>query len=220
MARVWELTPTREMTKTNWSRFTAYTLIATAALCFSKAGYIQVKAITAQWLISAAWAKTLNNPSSINRPWPWADTWPVAKLDVPALGIQLLVLDGVHGQSLAFGPGRQMIRQATENGSRTDLPENSGIQLIAGHNDTHFQFLKNLKAGNSVRLQNTFGGWQTYTVLRVATAKVQEGELRLPAEDVNSDDLFLMTCYSPLQAVLPTQKRLLAQLRPVLKKIN
>ena len=38
------------------------------------------------------------------RPWPWADTWPVARLDLEPKGGRLVVLADASGRSLALIP--------------------------------------------------------------------------------------------------------------------
>ncbi len=78
----------------------------------ASAGWIQAKAIIAQQLLNYAWKQTQNDSknentqkNSINKPWPWADTWPVAKLLVPGHNIEQIILAGDSGNSLAFAPG-------------------------------------------------------------------------------------------------------------------
>jgi len=39
------------------------------------------------------------------KPWSWADTWPVARIEVKRLHASAIVLAGSSGQALAFGPG-------------------------------------------------------------------------------------------------------------------
>ena len=69
--------------------------------------WIYVKARLAQVLLQRAWAGTLAVQYQYDvKPWPWADTWPVARLVVPSLGIDQIVIEGAHGRTLAFGPGR------------------------------------------------------------------------------------------------------------------
>ncbi|BFM07722.1 sortase domain-containing protein [Halioxenophilus aromaticivorans] len=193
---------------------TLFTLLATAALCFAQSGYIQVKAITAQWLIANAWAKTLASQELGQRPWPWLDTWPVAKLSVPGLDEEWLVLEGLQGQSLAFGPGRLQWQLPTATAGQT------GLQLIAAHNDTHFRSLAKLATGDTVKLQNHFGGWRTYQVVQISTLAADDGTVTVDAGQVDSDDLFLMTCDGAFQALAANQRRLLAHLKPVLRKLS
>ena len=48
--------------------------------------WIQAKAELAQVLLERAWEKTLAGEARA-RPWPWADTWPVARLRIPSSGV-------------------------------------------------------------------------------------------------------------------------------------
>ena len=66
--------------------------------------YIHAKAMLAQELLEYAWKQTQQGESRAT-PWPWADTWPVARLSVPSQNISLIVLAGDSGRTLAFGPG-------------------------------------------------------------------------------------------------------------------
>ena len=45
---------------------------------------IVAKAHAATFLISDAWSITLDR-NTISKPWPWADTWPVAELTIPSI---------------------------------------------------------------------------------------------------------------------------------------
>ena len=59
--------------------------------------WIYVKARLAQVLLQRAWADTLAGQRDV-KPWPWADTWPVARLVVPSLGIDQIVLEGAMAE--------------------------------------------------------------------------------------------------------------------------
>ena len=97
---------------------------------------IQGKAWLAPVLIERAWQQTLQQGGAVTKPWPWADTWPVARLRVPALEVDLLVLAGDRGNALAFGPG---------HAGASAVPGTRGQSVIAGHRDTHFAFLRELR---------------------------------------------------------------------------
>ena len=75
------------------------------------------------------------------KPWPWADTYPVAKLDMYQQS--QYVLAGASGRNLAFGPAH-MLQTATLGGP--------GNAAIAGHRDTHFDMLKHAKTGDLIYL--------------------------------------------------------------------
>ena len=54
-----------------------WAVLAGSLWLFGGAGYIHVKAMLAQTLLRDAWAQTLVDTQPV-KPWPWADTWPVA----------------------------------------------------------------------------------------------------------------------------------------------
>ncbi|HAC57809.1 MAG: class GN sortase [Parvibaculum sp.] len=102
--------------------------------------YIKAKAEVAQILLERAWEKTLADGKP-HKAWPWADTWPVAKLEIPSQMKSEIVLAGGTGEALAFGPGHLF-------GSPD--PGKPGTSVIAGHRDTHFAFLRHLKNDDTV----------------------------------------------------------------------
>lgn len=99
-------------------------VLATAAFFLLDAMWIPVKAELAQALLEDAWRRTLNGGKNA-KPWPWADTSPVAVLEAPRLGIRLIVLSGTSGRNLAFGP------------TLLGAPD-QGDKVLSGHRDTHF----------------------------------------------------------------------------------
>ena len=65
---------------------------------------IHAKAALAQVLLQQAWQYTQVTGAPL-RPWPWADTRPIARLAIGDRGPGLFVLAGASGRTLAFGPG-------------------------------------------------------------------------------------------------------------------
>lgn len=143
--------------------------------------WLPLKAVMAQELLEIAWAESQAQQTE-SRPWPWADTWPVAKLSMPGLGDPMIVLAGVHGESLAFGPGQMMGVQGQQ-----------GAVIIAGHRYTHFRPLKHLEAGNELRLQSRDGRWQGYRVHE--TRIVDSRSEFIDTRQLSADTLLLVTCY-------------------------
>lgn len=164
-------------------------LLLLACGCLVQGGWIEAKAWLAQGLISRAWEESHSVEDHI-RPWSWADTWPVARLTVPRLGVERIVLAGVSGRTLAFGPGWM---------EQTALPGKAGRSLIAGHRDTHFHFLSQLVTGDLLQVRNADGEEVGYRVIETAVVNQQAGWLMAPAD---SRELLLVTCY-PFDAVLP-----------------
>ena len=158
-------------------------------LCFGQGAWLEAKAWLAQVLIGHAWAETRAGQVRV-APWAWADTWPVARLQVPRLGVERIVLAGVSGRTLAFGPGWSQ---------QTALPGGEGRTLIAGHRDTHFRFLQSLVTGDRLQLQTAEGREIVYRVVETAVVNQQAGWLMSPGDQ---RELLLVTCY-PFDALQP-----------------
>lgn len=155
----------------------------------SAALYIHAKAWLAQELIAAAWASTLHGERQV-RPWPWADTWPIARLQVPSLHADLYVLADASGRSLAFGPG-----YLTESAQ----PGEIGNTIIAAHRDTHFKFLRDVTSGTQIVLQVASGREYRYRIIATHIVDARQDRLVL---DTDEPMLSLVTCY-PFDAVVP-----------------
>ena len=152
------------------------------------AGWIHAKAALAQVLLERAWAHS-DHGRHTQRPWPWADVAPLARLSVPRLRQDLIVLDGASGQALAFGPGWT---------PGTAWPGTPGLTVISAHRDTQFSFLKALRPGDRLHLDGPAGG-SDYRV--DGSHIVDSRRYGLPAAD-SLDGLWLVTCY-PFDAVMP-----------------
>lgn len=151
--------------------------------------WIPVKARLAQHLLRRAWARTLAGGSEV-KPWPWADTWPVARLSVPGHGVDLIVLAGVSGRTLAFGPG---------HASDSAMPGAPGTAIITGHRDTHFRFLERLKPGDEILVEVP---GRALSRFRVRQASVVDSRTAVIAGGEPSPVLALLTCY-PFHALTP-----------------
>ena len=157
------------------------------------AGYIHAKAWLAQVLLSQAWADTISVNAGnatdggaggeLQRPWPWADTGPVARLRVPDLGVDQIVLAGASGRTLAFGPGHL---------DQTAAPGEAGHSVISGHRDTHFAFLRDLAPDTKLQVQRSDGGWRSYRVRVSEVIDSRNARLSLAAD---RPALTLVTCW-------------------------
>ena len=143
--------------------------------------WIHAKAQLAQYLLQRAWTRTLEGERDA-RPWPWADTWPVARLRVPAHGVALIVLDGVSGRTLAFGPG---------HASGGPVPGAPGTAVISGHRDTHFRFLASVKAGEEIVVETPGRPAARFRVVETVVVDSRAAVLRA----ADGPALALLTCY-------------------------
>lgn len=151
--------------------------------------YIHAKALLAQYLLERAWRETCGGDRRA-LPWPWADTWPVARLRAPRLGADVIVLAGASGRTLAFGPGHL---------DGTVLPGRLGNSVISGHRDTHFSFLRLLRLGDVLEVQRPDGIVRPYRVVDTRVTDARNAVLDLyPSQP----ELTLVTCY-PFGALLP-----------------
>src|SRR5262249_43220673 len=118
----------------------ALALLLSGCVLVGQAVYIHAKALLAQILLERAFAQTLASGHDV-KPWPWADTWPVARITVPRLGRSAIVLAGASGQALAFGPGHV---------ERTPQAGEEGTAIYSAHRDTHFAFLGDVMIGDEI----------------------------------------------------------------------
>ena len=151
--------------------------------------WIHLKARLAQVLMAQAWARTLAGSAAAS-PWPWADTWPVARLRVPRLDVELYVLAGASGRTLAFGPGHL---------HGTAAPGTAGNSVISAHRDTHFAFLRDLRPGDELILETPDGSVSHYTV---DETQVVDRDAMEVLEGNEAPRLTLVTCY-PFDALRP-----------------
>lgn len=156
--------------------------LAAATAALATGSWIPAKAGLAQILLERAWAATRSGRVDA-RPWPWADTVPIARLSIPELGASWIVLAGASGSNLAFAPSHL-------DGSA--LPGETGVTVIAGHRDTHFERLGELDPGMEIALENGRGEISRYTVTGSEIVDSRTMRLRLDAE---SPVLVLTTCY-------------------------
>lgn len=164
-------------------------LIGITYISWSHSIWIYAKAYAAQYFIEQAWQDTLAGADRV-RPWPWADTWPIAKLNVETTDQVFYVLAGSHGTSLAFGPGHI---------DGTALPGQNGTSVFSGHRDTHFKFLKEQRIGDRLSVQTSSGRWLDYQIIERLVKNTNEGPWLI---DKSLDELHLVTCY-PFDARVP-----------------
>jgi len=163
-------------------------LLASLALWQIGTGlYIPAKAVLAQILLQDAWAQTLAGARRV-KPWPWADIWPVARLRAPRHDVDLMVLAGAGGASLAFGPGHL---------HGTPPPSAPGNSVIGGHRDTSLNFLRHVEPGDFFVLELPDGRAQTY---QVTGSTIADARKPWSGPVVSHPMLTLVTCY-PFDAI-------------------
>ncbi|HUO67414.1 MAG TPA: class GN sortase [Gammaproteobacteria bacterium] len=166
-------------------------LLAIGASLLAAGLWLPLKAALAEELMNRAWTAARAGGGAV-KPWPWADTWPVARLRLPpsASAGPLIVLAGASGRGLAFAPGLL-------DGSA--LPGEPGVAVIAAHRDTHFHELARLALGDRFDIERADGETFTYVVTAIEILDTRTASLRLDAAD---SVVALVTCY-PFDALVP-----------------
>jgi sortase A len=172
-----------------YSTLVALALALIGSWQVASAGWIHAKALVAQQLIAHAWTQARDGGPA-RRPWPWADMRPVARLTIPARGVELFILDNATPRALAFGPAHV---------GGTAAPGSWGNSVIVAHRDTHFAFLRRVVANDEIDIEAARGVHTRYRVREVTVVDKGEGRVLDPAD---SAQLTLITCY-PFDAVRP-----------------
>ena len=176
-------------------RYLAFILLLAGLLLFGQGAYIHAKALLAQVLLERAFATTIatGHPT---KPWSWADTWPVARIEVKRLNASTIALAGSSGQALAFGPGH--VERTPDAGER-------GVAVYAAHRDTHFGFLKDVVVGDVIDVTRSDGKRFRYRVDRTSV-------VRFDASGIDplsgGYELVLSTCW-PFGSLTPGPERFL-----------
>jgi sortase A len=164
---------------------------AIGLVCIAQGTWIHAKAALAQVLIASAWSRAQSGQKNA-RPWPWADTTPLARLIIGdgANAEALMVLEGTSGRNLAFGPAHD---------PASVRPGDPGNSVIEGHRDTHFGVLKAARVGGLLRVETAAGRSLQFQITDVRVVDSRIARIALAADHPR---LTLITCY-PFDAVLP-----------------
>ncbi|SDH60994.1 sortase A [Bradyrhizobium sp. Rc2d] len=162
-------------------------------ILFGDGAYIHAKAWLAQVLLERAFDRSVATGELV-KPWSWADTWPVARIEVKRIGASAIVLEGSSGQALAFGPGH--VERTADAGER-------GVAVYAAHRDTHFRFLRNIAIGDVIEITRRDGKHFRYRADSSAVVRFDASGIDPATQDF---ELVLATCW-PFDAVTSGPER-------------
>jgi sortase A len=117
----------------------------------------------------------------------------LGRLDIPRLGMSIAVLQGTNSRMLRRGAGHI---------EDTPLPGELGNSGIAGHRDTFFRGLKDIRKDDEIQFQTATGLFR----YQVDWARVVEPNDATALEPSTESTLTLVTCY-PFYYVGPAPKR-------------
>src|SRR6476469_6162591 len=177
-------------------RFILPLLLAFAGLIlFGQGAYSHAKALMAQVFLERAFEKTIASGRE-TKPWSWADTWPVARIEIKRVHASAIALAGSSGQALAFGPGH--VERTPEAGER-------GVAVYSAHRDTHFAFLKKVAVGDEIDVTRHDGRTFRYRVDATSVVRFDASGID-PLSD--GHELVLSTCW-PFDALTQGPERYL-----------
>jgi len=143
---------------------------------------IELKARVAQVLLQYAWHKTIKTGEN-QRPWKSFDGTPILRLTIPRHEVDQIVLAGTSGQALAFGPAFH---------EESKLPGTGGTTVLSSHRDSHGIYIKQLQKGDTIKLQDRFQHWHSYTIEDFSILNVKTDTISTTnAKEV----LLIITCY-------------------------
>lgn len=124
----------------------------------------------------------------------------LGRLDIPRLGVSVAVLQGTGSRMLRLGAGHI---------EGTPLPGEPGNSGIAGHRDTFFRQLKDIRRDDEIQLQ-TANGLFRYEVDWVKVVEPNDTTVLEPSTVEST--LTLVTCY-PFQFLGSAPKRFVVHAR-------
>jgi len=179
------------------NKYVLLLLLLGVAFC-AHASWMPAKAWLAEQLIQRSWHHFQQTGQTL-KPWPWADTHAIANLKFVRLHREVIVLDGGDPSTLAFSAGAV----APFNQAFSYLPF-----VVAGHRDSHFSFLPEVRMTDIISLTDENGQNQLYQVdsLEIIDSKTQELSSNATSVEANIDpntnskkqenaELILITCY-------------------------
>ena len=125
---------------------------------------------------------------------------PVARLYIPRLGLDEVVVEGVDAAALEAGPGHM---------PRTPLPGAPGNAVVSAHRDRHFRRLDQVVVGDTV-ITESDAGRVTWVI---ASRKVVPRDARV-IRGADRPTLTLTTCW-PVRYFGPAPDRLILAALPV-----
>ena len=182
-------------------KLAAVALLIVGGFVCVHASWLPAKAWLSQQLIKHSWQQSISimaqqkirgqdntNPHSLSKPiaikpWPWADTFPIAELVFQRIDKSIVVLNGGDPTTLAFSAG-----------AIAPFNQPAAIKpfVVAGHRDSHFAFLEDIAIKDIVSLVDARGKMQHYQVESIDIVDATIGQFPLVADERS---LVLITCY-------------------------
>ena len=171
-------------------------LVVFGLIGIAKASMQPIKAIIGQHYLEVAWKESLK-ANKLSKPWRSADFYMIGELTVPKLKISRVILNSASGEAMAWGIGRVDNAQTSSK---------SQPIILAGHRDSHMQFMSKLNIGDKIELMMSDGIIKTYIIS--GTEVSNKPEVALSPVSSGRESLILTTCW-PFNAIKSGEQRYL-----------
>ena len=171
-----------------------FCLVIVGLVGITKASIMPIKAIIGQQYLEVAWKESLR-ANKLSKPWRSADFYMIGKLTVPKLKISRVILNSSTGEAMAWGIGRVDTAQSSSKG---------GPIILAGHRDSHMQFMSKLNIGDKIELMMSNRVLKTFIISKTDIAS--KPELAVSALNTKNEILILTTCW-PFNSQKPGSER-------------
>lgn len=111
-------------------------------------------------LLDNAWVRTQASGREV-KPWPWAKTWPLARLSVPHLRVQRIILSHADNSIPLFVLGHL---------ESSVLPGELGNSVVSSFHGSDGLFLRKLREGDVMVLESSRNGQWQYRVSAIYIA--------------------------------------------------
>jgi len=167
-------------------------LILSGVVLLAIGGWTVYTGIRSQRGAQETWTEIRPEPRPSYRP---GDL--IGRHAIPRLDAQMFVVEGTGKEELLKGPGHL---------EGTALPGTAGNCVIAGHRDTHFRILKDIRESDEILLESG-GAVHRYRVTRTRVVYPTNTGLIQPRPEAT---LTLVTCF-PFYYLGPAPKRFVVQ---------
>lgn len=188
-----------------------YSFLVVAVVCLGLYSYESVERALYQTYESREFDGTLDRAAAVvdarlpRSPEPWSrrpsSSELIGRLSVPRLHLSAMVREGIDRKTLKLAVGHI---------PATALPGQTGNVGVAGHRDTFFRELKNLKTGDEIQFSTLSGDFQYVVESLIVVDSDNAAALAPTSESV----LTMVTCY-PFYYVGAAPKRFVARARQV-----
>ena len=197
MNRPFHRTRAVSSTRTRILRGASYFFLAIGLLALGYAGFVFVDA----HFFQALEMKKFEPPGRLYEPHLLLEGEVIGEIQVPRLDLNVMVVQGDSPANL---------RRAVAHLSKSALPGEWGNVALAGHRDTFFRPLRDIRLGDEIRFTTSVRSFE-YVVESIEV--VSPTDLRV-LETSTGHDLTLLTCF-PFYYVGPAPQRFVVRAREV-----